>query len=268
MRFLDRLGQNPKKTHQADNRLAGKFENVRSIQDCLELIEEDAAFTRGSPPEDLVAAVYSECEAMRRRGMGLEPNLVGRALPLLIADRIDAGRVTTRFAAHDTDTLAIFAAIGELSRERELPEIERSFFRILQFYPRYPAVWVQYAHSVKDQGRLPFALEYYLEAFALGASLSDIEEHALFVADRIGMRDLVSKKLCDPRTVCSPNDVKALAALFLDAEQTNKFVLELVLENNNLSSIMVELMTKDGFSRANGNLLRYLAETNWSFGDA
>jgi len=237
------------------------------VNDCIEIFEGNVAFANGAPPQNLVDAIYAECEAMRSRGMGLEPNLVGRAVPILIKDRIDAGQITTRFAERDTDANAIIDAIGALSREHDLPEIEYGLYRVLQFYPRHPALLIQYAHSIKDQGKPSVALEIYLEAFGLGAPLADLEEHALFVADSIGIRDRVAKKLRDPRSICSFIDVKALALLLLGTDRPDKSLLDLVLENTDVASIMLALTSTDSFCNANGNFLRYLAETDRSLGD-
>ncbi len=89
------------------------LEHVRSIQDCLDVFETESMFSEGTLSDDVVSALYSHCAVMRRQGMAMEPNLIGRAVIRAIAEPARVGESDlSAFFVKSTMSDTVFLDIG------------------------------------------------------------------------------------------------------------------------------------------------------------
>lgn len=267
MRLLDKFIK-PRGSSRAEDAedargpLPLRLDRVRSVQDCLDVFEAESMCEDGSLSENIISALYSRCASMRQQGMTMEPNLIGRAVQLAIAEPARAGNSALRFANHDTDFNEIVADADKVRDRREFSQAEYLYWRALLLNPRHPLILVQYAHTLKEQGKLPDALVYYLDAAVFGAPMSDVEEHALFVAGRLGLKERV--RLSAAMSMPCSNDVRALYELLIGQGPSLSDIVQLMLEHESISSIVSTLIRRKEFSQANRDLLRLIAETRWS----
>lgn len=70
----------------------------------------------------------------------------------------------------------------------EFKQAERHYGQALRIFPLHGGYKVQFAHCLKEQERYPEAFVQYWHALVLGAARGDVEEHALFAADRADIR--------------------------------------------------------------------------------
>lgn len=270
MRFLDKFA-NPKKlsgTEDAGDAILRHLAHVRSVRDCFDILEAASMFQEGTLREDAVSALYSHCAVMRRQGMAMEPNLIGRAVTRAIAEPVRAGEAALRFAGHDTDFIEIVAKADEMRSKRDFSQAEYQYWLAHLLYPKHPLILVQYAHALKEQGKFPDALARYLDAAAFGAPMSDVEEHALFVAGALGLKARVAELLLAPTLIPISTDVRALYELLIGREPAISDVVLLMIEHRSAVSIVTTLMRREEFSQANRELLRLVAETQWSEANA
>lgn len=246
------------------NLVLSPFDSVRSIQDCLYLFEAKAMYKQGCLSEEAVAELWSICMAMRQKGMALEPNLIGRAVAQSIADPRRAGKIAMQFADKDTDFNKIMADADAMRDNGNFAKGEYYYSCALKLFPMHPTPMVQYAHCLKEQDKLPDALVRYLDSVIFGAPISDVEEHALFVADRLGLKDRVSKRFQNLSKTPPSVDIYALFQLLFGREPSITLVLHLMIDYLDSQSIIVDLIRRDEFRYTNRDLLRLVAETNWS----
>lgn len=109
-----------------------------------------------------------------------------RRAAILGKSRRQAKELTLRAASQDSDFQAL---ITKADRARDLESwhaAERHYRAAIALYPGHFGYMVQYAHCLKEQGKFVAAEIYYRSARALGAPLSDVYEHLVFVAARQG----------------------------------------------------------------------------------
>src|SRR5439155_15542460 len=97
-----------------------------------------------------------------------------------------ASAVALRAAAQDSGFHRI---IEEADRARDAEawnEAGELYREALHAYPDHYGYVVQYAHSLKEQGQFAEAECQYRSALALGAPLSDVDQHLMFVAMQQG----------------------------------------------------------------------------------
>ena len=77
------------------------------------------------------------------------------------------------------------AAQGDAARDLgRWGEAEYYYWRALELYPFHSGYRIQYAHVIKEQGKLDWAEVHYRSALAEGAEEELVREHLLFVATR------------------------------------------------------------------------------------
>jgi hypothetical protein len=266
MNFLNRIAP-PKQavvSSQAPNSAPPELARVRSVEECVKIFETEAMLNEGGLTEERVAALHSYCAAMREKGLGLEPNLIGRAASQSIANMRRSGKLAIQFGCEDTDLCQIVTEADAERDKRDFACAEQLYYRALTLYPTHPVVTVQYAHALKEQGKFPDALVRYVDASIYGAPKSDVEEHSLFVASRLGLKDAVARILAGPETLQPSAHIRALYRLVCGRDADMKTVLHLMIGCQNFSSLFVELVRGDFFKHANRDLLRLVVETNWS----
>ena len=266
MNFLNRIAP-PKQavvSSQAPNSAPPELARVRSVEECVKIFETEAMLNEGGLTEESVAALHSCCAVMREKGLGLEPNLIGRAASQSIANMRRSGKLAIKFGCEDTDLCQVVAEADAERDKRDFARAEYLYYHALTLYPMHPVVTVQYAHALKEQGKFPDALVRYVDASIYGAPKSDVEEHALFTASRLDLKDAVARILAGPDTLLPSAHVRALYRLVCGRDVDVKTVLHLMIGCQNFSSLLVELMRGDFFKHANRDLLRLVVETNWS----
>jgi len=241
-----------------------RLHHVRSIEECMALFEGDPDFGQGAPSEQIISVVYAECMTMRAKGMGMEPNIVGRTLPIFICDKRLAGSASTRFAAVDSDVHSIFAEGNENAQENNPSRTQYRYQHILELFPKHGDFLVQYAHALKDQKKYRQSLLSYFDALIYGAPLYNVEEHALFAAERVELKKDVARRLTDTRSMCSSNEVRTLSMLLLGTQGDDKTTIALMLKSYSISSTIIEIMNNPSFCKENGDFLRFVVESNWS----
>jgi len=267
MKFFGKLAKARKSSRAGDapSAVPPHLERVRSVQDCLDVFEAESMFSGGTISDEVVSALYSHCTAMREQGMALEPNLIGRAVTHAVVEPARAGEIALRFASHDTDFVGFVTEADELLRfKRDIAHAEYLYWRALVLYPKHPLMLVQYAHSLKEQGKHPDSLTYYLDAAVFGAPMSDVEEHALFVAGLLGLSSRVAVRLSAPLSIPCSSHVRALYELLIGHGPTITDTLHLMIEHKSIPSIVTALMGREEFCQANRDLLRLIVETQWS----
>ncbi|WP_326521308.1 ATP-binding cassette domain-containing protein [Parerythrobacter aestuarii] len=108
---------------------------------------------------------------------------------------------------------------GDWARdERKWAEAAEDYTRALALYPYQRSYWTQLGHMEKEQGHFAEAETAYRTAIALGEPLADVEEHAVFVMERLGDAEaaplrgpLAGKASLQPPAM---PDVQALGWLF------------------------------------------------------
>jgi hypothetical protein len=266
MNFLNRVAapKNAAVSSHLPNSAPPELARVRSVEECIKIFETEAMLNEGGLTEESVATLHSCCAAMREKGLGLEPNLIGRAASQSVANMRRSGRLAIQFGCEDTDLCQIVTKADAERDKRDFARAEDLYYHALALYPMHPVVTVQYAHALKEQGKLPDALVHYVDASIYGAPKSDVEEHAIFIASRLGLKGAVAGILARPYTLQPSTHIRALYLLVCGRDADMKTVLHLMIGCQNFSSLLVELMRGEFFKHANRDLLRLVVETNWS----
>lgn len=240
------------------------FSGVTHIDDCLHILNIKNIVNHEGLQEGEIAALHACCRAMRQRGWCLEPNLLSRAAMQCISNLRRTGEETLRFACEDTDFCRLTAeAAAELSRQ-DFVRSEYLYFQALLLYPAHPNATVQYAHALKDQGKFSDALVHYLDAEVWGAPKKDIQEHALFVANNLGLRDEVVKRIKDETPKLPSSYIRTLYEFLCGQRLPKRDILPFMIAHADPWSLMESVIRSDGFKHANRDLLRMLADMNWT----
>jgi tetratricopeptide (TPR) repeat protein len=89
-------------------------------------------------------------------------------------------------AASDGDFLGHAGRADRLRDIRRWEAAEYHYWRAIRLYPLHHGYIVQYAHMLKEQGKLPDAEYQYRNALALGAPVEDTAAHLRAVCARLG----------------------------------------------------------------------------------
>jgi hypothetical protein len=179
----------------ADERfvIKAKFEGVSSISHCVAAFGDMGLIGHRGFIERGINDIINICIDLRKNGLEMEPNLIGRAACGLIGGSRESGSASIRFAENDTDFRSLVQKADAARDHFKFHEGEFLYWSALSLFPSHPSILVQYAHCLKEQGKLVDALVYYLDAYVYGGVLSEIEEHAIFVGNRVGYDNDVIK---------------------------------------------------------------------------
>jgi tetratricopeptide (TPR) repeat protein len=263
VKFLSRQARSGKQSSGMEDKSTYLLlEKVRSIDDCLGVFEDSGMLEQGFLLEDAVTNLYSMCVVMRKKNMAMEPNLIGRAVIQSIVDARRAGAAALRFAGQDTDFQGLVAEADMMRDSNDFAKAEYFCWRALTLFPKHPLIYVQYAHALKEQGKIVDALVNYLNALAFGASMLDVEEHALFVAEKLEVKSQLGEWLQSAKAFLPSADIVMLHELLLGWSPQVKIILDLMMQHGSAHSIIAEIMRGDDFWHANRELLRFVAETH------
>ena len=265
MKLLDKISLSPRSPDRSNLRDPGlsRFQRVRSIDECIDIFESEAWIERDGLSESIVSMLAARCGDMRRHGLGLEPNLIGRAATRLMTSPQRIGEASLLFGAQDGDFAALVADADKRRDGGDYTEAEYAYYRALTLFPGHPAVRVQYAHMLKEQHKYADALVNYLDAALYGAPLTDVREHALFVASRLDVRPEVTAWLSDLKIHRLSSALRAIYRLLFGQEASVEAVLGLMLKPAGLAQVFADLISESGFRNANRDLIRVVAETGW-----
>lgn len=265
MNLLDKITKSAKSSVylKASSPELARLDRVRSVRECIKIFESKGWIEREGLPAGVISSLIDICADMRSRGMGMEPNFIGRAVARCLASPRRIGDVSLRFGAQDSD-FAMHAAEADEKRDGgDHGGAEFAYYRVLALYPGHSTILVQYSHMLKEQHKYVDALVFYLDAALYGAPLVDVEEHALFVANIIGAKAEAAARLSDPAATLSSSTLRMIHHLLFGREAPIALVLELMLGRAGLPEVFAELMRKNDFGGANRDLLRVVAETGW-----
>jgi len=112
---------------------------------------------------------------------------LGRMVSLRIArvSRAEAVALSLQAAGRDRDFLKHVGRADRLRDTRRWGEAEYWYWRGIRLYPLHHGYVVQYAHMLKEQGKLPDAEYFYRNALALGAPAEETAIHlrAVYTGD-------------------------------------------------------------------------------------
>lgn len=239
------------------------FDRVKSIEECIDLLESSSILTAGQIDSEALGFLQHQCDEMRKRGLGLEPNLLSRALVRCLVDPVAAGEWCIKFAATDDDWRHFVSGADRARDSGTLHEAEYLYHRALDLYPAHYGILIQYAHCLKDQGKRQDALAYYLDARIAGGARAEIEEHARFVARAMGVEDRTVAFLSSRKSIPFSRDIRAIHRLFLDEEPSVSRIVELLLQNETTAEVVRDIIADPTFSDRNKDFLRYLSEVSW-----
>jgi hypothetical protein len=252
------LASTPVSGHKLD---AGLFVAVRTVQACIAAFEKASLFDNGDLPVQAVNQLSSLCLDFRRRGLALEPNLIGRAIVHAISEPFRAGAVAQLFSSDDTDFRALFREADDFRDRSSFPDAEFIYWKALCLYPKHPPTLVQYAHCLKEQRKFPDALCHYLDALHFGANVVDVEEHVMFVANVTGDAGKVQAKCKCPSSLLSSSDLRLLFEVLLGHAPSQSDLLGLVLNHDSPADAAASLIRHPAFCATNFDLLRLVQET-------
>jgi len=265
MKLLDKISRSmafPSPNGPLDAHIS-RLTRVRSIQECIQFFESQSWIAREGLSEQALSTLLACCDDMRSRGLGLEPNLIGRAAAKCLMSPQRVGEASLIFGARDGDFLMLAAEADEKRDHRDYSGAEHAYYRALMLYPGHPTLLVQYAHMLKDQHKYPDALVYYFDAAIHGAPLADLREHALFVGSSVGRKNETAARLSDSHFCLSSSTLRTIYLLLFGQEPPVVLVMELMLETSRLEQVFAKLIIRSDFKSANRDLLRVVAETGW-----
>jgi hypothetical protein len=236
------------------------IKEVKSISECISALENSGLLSAGTLSEEASSLLFREASLLRENGMALEPNLLGRAAVMLISNHSQAAAAAEVFASQDTDFQGFFKQGDEHRDRNSFVESEYCYFRCLQLYPPHISATVQYAHSLKEQEKYFDSLVKYLDAATLGAPLDHVEEHALFVAERVGLILPTLKRLTSPQRWILSSEVFAVEEILLGSRSSLQDCLQLMLRHEGITQLIPTLASSETFARANKNLLKLISE--------
>lgn len=253
-------------------KLADLFKTVKSIEDCHRLLYQQGLLS----PLGIDKVIFSElsdvCSCLRDQGLGLEPNLLGRAIASLIIDPIFTGEVSIYFASKDTDVQEKLREAEKAISCGDYSDSEYRYWLVLQYFPSHPSYLVQYAHSLKEENKFQDALVQYLDASFFGAPKQDIYQHILYVAERINKYDEIFKilkrrygrEIYDQLTQMdwelTVKDVLVITKLLHNRLPSLDEVLLRMTNCTNRRELIVILMHEKEFNIVHRDLLRMISE--------
>lgn len=189
--------------------------------------------------------------------------------PVLIKTRFDAATRAEAIhldhtgAATDLEFIKLAAQADAARDVRHWGEAEFHYWRALELYPFHSGYRVQYAHVIKEQGKIDWAEVHYRSALAEGAEADLVEEHLQFVARRNRavyvprvQLDLNVAPLDAPPTF---HDVQTFAWLcWHDAEINANDALAMMRECPTNRDVLLAMTSHDRFVERNRPFLEIL----------
>ena len=151
------------------------FLSVESINQCVELFHHYKLIGNNDLDIEKIDFLMNLCGRLRKKGLGLEPNIIGRAVAWIVLDRDLAGSVSIRFAKTDTDFHRLTIEADTARDRGDFADAQYFYWQALQLFPFHSNIRVQYAHSLKEQGLMAQALPEYIDAYYFGASKEHVE---------------------------------------------------------------------------------------------
>lgn len=174
-----------------------------------------APSTQGAPSWEFSFAEAAEHSAAGRR---TEAQQLLQSIPSLGEDRATRTTLALRAAALDGDFLKLVSE-GDRARDRaDWKVAEYTYYRALELYPLHWGYRIQYAHALKDQGKIGAAELHYRTVAAQGAPEPQYREHLAFVCARQGVAPGLPPMAVAPSALLEPPtimDVRALTYLLL-----------------------------------------------------
>jgi hypothetical protein len=189
--------------------------------------------------------------------------------PALIKTRFDAVTRSQAIsldhagAAIDPEFKKLATQADEARDAGRWGEAEYHYWRALGLYPFHSGYRIQYAHVIKEQGKLDWAEVHYRSALAEGAERDLVDEHLLFVAHQ-NRSDYVSRPQCDLSVAPfdappSFHDIQTLAWLFWhDAEINAHDTLALLRKCETNREVVLAMASHDRFVERNRPFLEIL----------
>lgn len=189
-----------------------------------------------------------------------------RALPHHASSRPEAVVATLAAASLDPDFLALVANADAARDARDFVQGEYLYWRALGLYPLHHGYIAQYAHCLKEQGKVVEAESAYRAALALGGPADDLHRHiAACAASRGDPPALPAQVLRVAEPIDLPptvDEAKHMLALFLHREPTSpEETLTLLRSCPRRRDIALALVARPEFARANPDLMTMLAGT-------
>jgi len=267
----ERKLSNPSEPDTKIKKLSTIFRSIESTDDCLNLLYQEGILNNKITIKE-VELFEKVCKNLRAQGLDLEPNIIGRTIANSILDRHLARSASIRFAAFDSDFLRLIKEADTARDSAEFSKAQYHYWQALELFPAHAGYRVQYAHCLKEQGLIKEALVEYIDAYLYGEPLKNIEQHALFVADKINLQAQVSallkrkssKKTCDESSLdcyVSRKDVNTIVNLLLGRPTPSDEIIKYMLECDNKRHLIYNLLVEDDFSRFHLETLILLNET-------
>ena len=251
------------------------FRKVESVEHCLTLFHSEGLLHPSGLGTTTISLLERVRNNLRAQGLGLEPNLLGRAISNAVMDRHLLGAVSIRLANSDTDFCGHIVQ-AETSRVKgDLSKAQFHYWSALELFPSHPGFLIQYGHCLKDQGLIADALPKYIDAYYFGASQKDVKQHALFVASSIGLFDDVSaifKRQNVQPSHCqdaldwllTSKDIYTLTNLLHGHDPSMSDVCRYMCKCINRRELVLALVEGADFIRTHRDTLRLLDEIGWS----
>lgn len=252
-----------------DRNPVAPFMEISSVQDCLAKLAAAGFLDKESGAISAPAAdrIVSICAALRHLQLEMEPNILGRVTCDTIFAASVAGRFCVRFTKSDTDVAPLIAEADRARDDADFRRGERLYTQALGLFTRHPVLHVQLAHCLKEQGKLEESLLHYYDALACGAPLSDVFEHAVFVADRLALGDIVRSSLALNLTPLLSDEVADVHELFLGEPPTTKALVHCAWHFPTIEALCEYFVTHHAFHESNRRLLLLVSETRWGQSD-
>ncbi|MFX1671551.1 hypothetical protein PWR63_04490 [Paraburkholderia sp. A2WS-5] len=251
-------------------RLTHDFRSVKNAEDCIRVMQSTGLMSRTGVSDESASVILQICNNLRKDGMELEPNLVGRAAVSAMSDNVTAGRAAVMFSRKDTDFTRLVEQADRSRDEGNYPGAQYHYWRALQLYPSHPAYIVQYAHCLKERGLIEDAFVNYVDAFRFGALAVDVQQHAEFTAERSGHGDVGHLFHASPaqsgdtearQRELTTRDIKTGVLAFHLEEASVARVAAYLCKYGTREALMSALVQEARFLSAHRDLLLLLKET-------
>ena len=252
-------------------KLVSVFREVNSLEDCEDIFLATGFLESSALSEEKLDTIAHLINQLRADGLGLEPNLVGRAAASLFELDFVRGRASALLGNSDTDFISLSRDADAARDAGRFDSAQYLYWRSLELFPYHPAVQTQYGHSLKEQGLFADALVAYFDALIVGADPRDVEEHLLHVASQQGLQDLARRmvKKVQLLDVEKSNAIDrrphskaviSLCYLFLNREPTISERADWMCRYDSVRALANHLIEMSECKHHNRDLLRFIAD--------
>ncbi len=226
-----------------------------------------AALPAATPAAPSPATPLDEARDLLEQGREAEALRILRTLHHRSGDRAEAVTLAVGAAGLDPEFRDLVTLADQERDGHSWGRAEWLYWRALQLYPLHPGYLVQYAHCLKEQGKLEDAEVNYRSALALGAAAEDVVQHIAHVHAALGCGD-AAFPAPPPRASALPLDlppsrteVEALLALLLQrAPRSLGEVLGQLRTAATCREVALRLVRSEEFPAANRDLITLLAQ--------